>query len=145
MSAAGLLSRRRVVALLQHVGVGGLSVLVDLVLLVVLRDGLDVPIAVATAVAFGASVVVNFALNRLVHHGSGAGGLAGHLWRYVVLLLANGAITVVVVSAAEGGGLPYLAAKVAVVVVTTGWNFVLYRRWVFAPRHVAGPALSGEH
>ncbi len=108
---------------------------VDVALLVVLVEGLAVPVSLATAVAFGTSVVVNFGLNRLLVHGGGSTDLAGHVRRYLLLLGANGVLTVIVVSAAEQAGLPYLPVKLGVVAASTCWNFVLYRRWVFAPVH----------
>jgi putative flippase GtrA len=130
-------ARPRVVALAQYLSVGVLSVVVDVVLLVVLHDGLGVPLALATATAFAASVVVNFLLNRMLVHGRGSADLFGHVRRYVVLLVANGLLTVVVVTGGAAIGLPYLPVKLAVVAAATAWNFVLYRRWVFAPRPAA--------
>jgi putative flippase GtrA len=111
-----------------------LTVAVDVGLLVLLRDVVGLLISLSAALAFGTSVVVNFALNRLLHAGGGAGDLAGHVWRYGVLLSANLLLTVVVLTVAERSGLPYLPVKLVVVAATTCWNFLLYRRWVFAPR-----------
>ena len=84
-------------------------------------------------------MVVNFALNRLLHAGGGSGDLAGHVLRYGVLLAGNLLLTVLVLTAAERAGLPYLPVKLGVVAAMTCWNFVLYRRWVFVPR-AAGDA-----
>lgn len=97
-----------------------------------LADVLGVPVPAATATAFSTSVAVNFALNRLLAAG-GPGLLRRQVLRYGVLLLANLVLTVVVVSAADAAGIPYLAAKSAVVAASTGWNYLLYRVWVFAP------------
>ncbi|MCY7364379.1 MAG: GtrA family protein [Frankiaceae bacterium] len=110
---------------------GGLSVAVDLGLLVLLVEVLDVPLAPATAVAFLTSVAVNFGLNRLLAGGSGL--LGGQALRYGLLLVANLLLTVAVVTGAEGVGVPYVLAKGAVVLASTLWNYVLYRAWVFAP------------
>ena len=45
--------------------VGGLSVVVDIGLLVLLRESYGVPLGAATTVAFCTAVVVNFLLNRI--------------------------------------------------------------------------------
>ncbi len=104
---------------------------VDLGLLVLLVEVLGVPLAPATAAAFLTSVAVNFGLNRVL---AGTGGLLGRqAMRYGLLLLANLLLTVVVVTGAERAGVPYVVAKGAVVLASTLWNYVLYRRWVFAP------------
>lgn len=112
--------------------IGGLSVATDLLLLVVLVELVGVPVGPAAAASFATSVVVNFALNRLLAGGAAQGLLGRAVLRYGVLLAANLTLTVVVVTAAEGAGVPYLPVKVAVVVASTAWNYVLYRRWVFA-------------
>jgi putative flippase GtrA len=59
--------------------------------------------------------------------------LMRHAFRYGLLVLANLAITVGVVTGAEHVGVPYLVGKLVIVAASTCWNFVLYRRWVFAP------------
>lgn len=121
-------------ALVQYLLIGLLTVAVDVGLLVLLRDVLTLPIWLSAALAFGTSVVVNFALNRLLHAGASPGELAGHLARYGLLLTANLLLTVLVLTAADRAGLPYLPVKLAIVASMTCWNFVLYRRWVFVPR-----------
>lgn len=95
-----------------------------------LVEGLDVPLAPATATAFLLSVGVNFGLNRLLTGGTGL--LGRQVLRYALLLLANLLLTVAVVTGAGGLGVPYVLAKGAVVLASTLWNYVLYRRWVFA-------------
>lgn len=132
-------SRSGRAALLQYLVIGVLTVGVDVGLLVLLRDGIGLPIPLAAALAFGTSVVVNFALNRLLHAGGGSGDLAGHVWRYGVLLSGNLLLTVVVLTAAERAGLPYLPVKLGIVAAMTCWNFLLYRHWVFAPRPAVSP------
>lgn len=96
-----------------------------------LVEALDVPLAAATAAAFLTSVAVNFGLNRAL--AGGGGGLLGRqALRYGLLLAANLLLTVLVVTGAERAGIPYVLAKGVVVLASTLWNYVLYRRWVFA-------------
>jgi putative flippase GtrA len=118
---------------LRYLVIGGLSVVVDVGLLVLLRESFGAPIGVATTVAFGTSLMVNFVLNRTAMSPSGSRGLTQHALRYALLVVANYVITLVVVTTAAHAGLPYLAAKLAVVAGSTVWNFLLYRHWVFTP------------
>jgi putative flippase GtrA len=107
-----------------HVFIGGVSLAVDVALLVALHTRLG--LGLATALAFGASVVVNYLLNRALH----LRGDRSHrqLLRYGTLLGANAAVTLAIVTA---GHRWYLEAKLLAVAVTTTWNYPLYRRWVF--------------
>ncbi len=119
--------------LFSYVVVGGLTVVVDLGLLSLLHESYGVPLGVATSVAFCAAVVVNFALNRAAMSSRGSWGLTQHAWRYGSLVLANYVVTLTVVTAVGHVGDRYMVAKVAVVAVSTVWNFLLYRYWVFTP------------
>ena len=112
-------------SIVRHVGIGGVSLLVDLGLLALLHTVM--PLAVATLLAFGASVVVNFTLNRALHDTGPRS--SRQVLRYGALLGTNAAVTVAIVSA---GHRWYLGAKLLAVAVTTCWNYPLYRRWVFA-------------
>ena len=113
--------------------VGGLTVVVDIGLLALLHESFGVPLGVATTVAFGTAVVVNFLLNRTAMSSWGSRGLTQHALRYGALVVANYVITLAVVTTAGHVGDRYLVAKVAVVAGSTSWNFLLYRHWVFAP------------
>jgi putative flippase GtrA len=108
-----------------HVLVGGVSLAVDVVLLVALHRALG--LTAATVIAFGVSVVANFTLNRALH----LRGKRSHeqILRYGALLGGNVLVTLGIVTA---GHRWYLVAKLVAVAVTTTWNLPLYRRWVFA-------------
>ena len=119
--------------LFYYLVVGGFTVVVDVGLLALLHEFYGVPLGVATTVAFCTAVMVNFLLNRTAMSSSGSWGLTRHALRYGSLVVANYVITLVVVTTAGHVGRRYLVAKVAVVAVSTGWNFLLYRYWVFTP------------
>jgi putative flippase GtrA len=119
--------------LLHYLVIGGLTVVVDIGLLGLLHESFGVPVGVATTVAFGTAVMVNFLLNRTAMSSRGSWGLTQHALRYGTLVLANYVITLAVVTTAGHVGDRYLVAKVAVVAVSTLWNFLLYRHWVFTP------------
>ena len=111
--------------MVAHVLIGGASLLVDVALLALLHQVMPLPLA--TLLAFGSSVVVNFSLNRSLH----LEGRKSHrqLVRYGALLGVNAGVTLAIVTS---GHRWYLEAKLVAVGITTCWNFPLYRRWVFA-------------
>lgn len=119
--------------LFYYLVVGGLTVVVDIGLLGLLHESYGVPLGVATTVAFCTAVMVNFLLNRTAMSSCGSSGLTQHALRYGSLVVANYVITLAVVTTAGHVGNRYLVAKVAVVAVSTLWNFLLYRHWVFTP------------
>ena len=119
--------------LFYYLVVGGLTVLVDIGLLALLHESYGVPLAVATTVAFGTAVVMNFLLNRTAMSSAGSRGLTQHALRYGSLVVANYVITLAMVTTADHVGDWYLVAKIAVVAASTSWNFLLYRHWVFTP------------
>lgn len=119
--------------LFYYLAVGGLTVVVDIGLLALLREFFGVPLGVATTVAYCTAVAVNFLLNRTVMSSRGSRGLTQHALRYGSLVAANYVITLAVVTTAGHVGDRYLVAKIAVVAASTSWTFLLYRHWVFAP------------
>ena len=119
------------VAAARFLSVGVLSVVVDTALLVVGRELVGLPLAVATTAAFVLTLGVNFWLNlRVVFQA--VGRVAGRLARYLVLVAVNYLLTMVIVLGLAGSGLHYVAAKLTAVAVCAGLNFVAYRHWVFA-------------
>ena len=83
-----------------------------------------------TTIGFWTSVVLNFVLNRAVFSQGGASSVA-HGARYGVLLGANYLVTLLIVHVGTSWGLPPVVPKTVAVALTTCWNFVLYRVWVF--------------
>jgi putative flippase GtrA len=129
----GLFGARGSRALLsRYLVIGALSIVIDVGLLYLLHTVFDVQLGIATAVAFVASLIFNFICNRIAMAGSETERLVRHAFRYGLLVVANLCITVAVVTGAERIGVPYVIGKLAVVAASTCWNFVLYRRWVFA-------------
>jgi putative flippase GtrA len=115
--------------------VGGLSFLVDLGLLALGYEVLGLPLWVAAQGGFWGSLAVNFTLQRALAFPGGRPAAAS-LWRYGALLVANSLVTVLLVQVGEWSGIGYAAGKVAATVMTTLWNYALYRWWVFAPGRV---------
>jgi putative flippase GtrA len=121
--------------LIRYLVIGVASIGIDVGLLFVLHSLVGVPLGVATTAAFLTSLVFNFACNRSTMAAGQPARLMQHAVRYSLLVVANLLITVAVVTGAAHIGVPYVLAKLAVVAASSCWNFVLYRRWVFA-----GPA-----
>lgn len=89
------------------------------------------PVWAAATVGFWTSVVANFLLNRPRFSSPAGAGVHRHALRYGALLLANFVVTLIILEVGSRLGLPVLVSKTLAVVLTTGWNFVLYRAWVF--------------
>lgn len=110
--------------------VGVLSIAADAGLLALLHGVLRIWLPVATALAFAGAFVVNFGLNRGWAFGSSA-SMGRQLRRYLLLVAANLALTVVFVSGLTWLGLMYLIAKLITAAVLAAANYVISRRWIF--------------
>ncbi|MEU9509077.1 GtrA family protein [Micromonospora sp. NPDC048170] len=110
--------------------VGALSYLFDLGVLVVLHGLLGVPLAVATTLAFGSTLLLNFGLNRAFAFRST--GLAGPAFvRYLALVVVNYVLTLLMVTGFAALGVSYVVAKTGATAVNAVLNYVAYRWWVF--------------
>lgn len=110
--------------------VGGLSLAADAGSLFLFHGVLHVWLSLATAMAYGVAFVVNFGLNRAwVFKANGS--VVSQLRRYIALVLANLAVTVVAVQALVWATMPYMHAKLATAVVLAVLNFFVSRRWIF--------------
>jgi putative flippase GtrA len=119
------------VVLARFASVGVLTVSVDLGLLAVLHSALGVQLLVATTIAYGLSLIVNYSLNHSWAF-SAEGNHAQRVRRYLVLVAINYGLTIGMVAGLTNAGLYYLLAKVVAVLVGAAINFFGYRRWVFA-------------
>jgi len=110
--------------------VGGLSFALDLGLLVLLHEFLGVELWIATPVAFLVSLVFNFLLQRIFtfqatnHRGISA-------LKYVVLVVVNILVSDLIVTGFDGLGWSYVVGKTTSTILTTAWNYFLYRHWIF--------------
>jgi putative flippase GtrA len=110
--------------------VGGLSLAADAGSLFLFHGVLDIWLSLATAMAYGVAFVVNFGLNR-VWVFKANGSIATQLGRYIALVLANLAVTVLAVQALVWATVPYMYAKLATAAVLAVVNFFVSRRWIF--------------
>lgn len=123
----------------RYLVVGGVCFAVDLGLLWLAHDALGVPLAIATPIAFLASFVVTYTLQKVVAFTSDA-RVAPSVLRYAVLVALNTLVTtgIVWVVATLSGG--WILGKVVAVAATTICNYFAYRYWVFAT-----PRPKGAH
>jgi len=124
---------------LKFLIVGVLSFALDLGLLVALHEGLNVDLVIATPIAFLTSLVFNFALQRSFTFRA-MNSRTVSAAKYIALVIVNVVVTDLIVTGFDKLDWAYGIGKVVATVLTTGWNFLLYRHWIF--RHE--PARDGE-
>jgi len=117
-------------ALVRFLAVGVLSVIVDTGALVLLREVVGLPLALATTLAFALTLAINFSLNMGFVFGV-TGRLAGRLARYGILVVVNYVLTLLLVLGIAGLGVNYVLAKLIAVACCALVNFFAYRHWVF--------------
>lgn len=115
----------------RYLAVGAFCFLVDVALLWCAHDLLGVPLPVATPIAFLASFVVTYTLQRVVSFASDS-RMVPSVARYTALVIFNTLATTGIVWLVDQTGGGWLLGKVAAVVATTVWNYFAYRYWVFA-------------
>ena len=116
---------------LRYLFAGGVAFLFDLGILALLKNILDWPLWIATAVAFLLSFFFTYTIQRVVSFGSTAPhGTA--LLKYATLVGFNTVATVLIVSLVNVTPLGWIGGKVISTAASTVWNYFAYRYWVFA-------------
>jgi putative flippase GtrA len=110
--------------------VGGLSFAIDFGLLVLLHEGLDVELWIATPIAFIVSLLFNFAMQRSFTFQSTE---KRHVsaFKYGLLVVFNVVATDLIVVMIDRAGASYGLGKVVATVCTMTWNFLAYKYWIF--------------
>jgi putative flippase GtrA len=133
-----------VAQLLRFAVIGALSTLAYLLLFIVLHPALGAQAANFTALLLTA--VANTAANRRITFGiRGSSGAAAHQVQGLVvfglgLALTSGALAVLHAVAPGASRTAELLLLVAANAAATLLRFVLFRSWVFRPRHTSTPA-----
>ncbi|MCU1532855.1 MAG: hypothetical protein JWO49_2426 [Arthrobacter sp.] len=125
--------------LVKFLLVGGASFAIDLGLLALLHEVGKVDLWIATPIAFLASLVFNFLVQRKFTFQSGTRAHVSAL-KYGALVVFNVIATDVIVNLIAGAGHSYAIGKVISTIATTLWNFLLYKHWIFK----AAPTKTGE-
>ncbi|AMB41046.1 MULTISPECIES: GtrA family protein [Paenarthrobacter] len=117
-------------SLFRFLLIGGLSFLVDLGLLALCFQVFGWPLWLATGAGFWGSFFFNYFLQR--HFAFGGGGTAlGGVLRYSVLLVFNTLAVMGIVELFQFLGAGYVIGKVVATAVTMGWNYFIYKHWIF--------------
>jgi putative flippase GtrA len=126
--------------------VGGLSFALDLGLLAIMHELFGVPLWLATPIAFVISLVFNFLLQRLfTFQATNKGSVSAA--KYLLLVVVNILVSDIIVIGFDALGWSYIIGKTTATVLTTVWNYFLYRHWIFQrvpeePETVKDPSTS---
>ena len=115
----------------RYLVIGGASFLIDFGLLAIFFQGFGWPLWLATGAAFLMSFVFNYLLQRAFSFSSQATHAIA-LVKYLSLLAINTAATIGIVWLIDSTSWGWGAGKIVATVITTGWNYFVYRYWVFA-------------
>lgn len=115
--------------LFRFVVVGTSSAVIDMGLLIALRELAGVSIPVATTVGFWTGLFYNFSLNRAWSFG--ADRVAIPFAKYLTVVGINYLVTLTIVTGGAAAGIPYVFAKIFAIGFGTLGTFIAYNRWVF--------------
>ncbi|WP_370324450.1 GtrA family protein [Euzebya sp.] len=109
--------------------VGGSSAVIDLGLLIALRELAGLHIPVATTIAFWTGLLYNFSLNRVWSFDADRVGVP--FAKYLIVVGLNYLLTLAIVTGGHEIGVAYAVAKVFAQGLGACFTFVAYDRWVF--------------
>ena len=116
---------------LRYLIAGVIAFLFDFGMLALFREVFGWPTWIAAGVAFVLSFAFTYTIQRVFSFGSDAPhGRA--LFRYAVLVVFNTIATALIVGLIDQTAAGWAVGKVAATVLTTVWNYFIYRFWVFA-------------
>jgi putative flippase GtrA len=113
-----------------YVLAGGGCLLLDVVVLYALHSVFNVELYVATTVAYFTDLLANYAVNRWWVFAGGRSIAASGI-RYICLVAANYLATLAIVAALTSVHVEYVVARLVAVAVTTIWNYLAYKHWIF--------------
>lgn len=123
---------------LKYASVGTSTFLFDLLLLYILIDYVKIYYPLATALAFGVAVSINYFISRrFVFTGTLRSVHAGYGMFLSIALVGMGAVTGLMVVFVEVFHLSYLPARVIIAGIVGLWNYLmnLYVNFKVAGRH----------
>jgi putative flippase GtrA len=116
----------------RFIMVGGVSFAIDLGLLMLLHEVFSVDLVFATPIAFLVSLGFNYALQRIFTFRADNGKSVSFI-KYCLLVVFNTLAIDVIVNVFDWLGAGYQVGKVVSTIMTTAWNFLLYKHWIFKP------------
>lgn len=125
------LDKKRIVQILTYLAVGGGTALLELIIFSVLYYALALDPAISNIIAVLIATATNFLLNGTVTF-RGSSNLLRSVILYILLFLFNTCFSTATISYFVNAGLPALGVKLFTMVCIVIWNYVLYKRVVFA-------------
>ncbi len=120
----------------RYLFVGGTTFVIDEGLLILLHGKAGYSVPVAAFMAYVVAFVYNFSLNRWwTFSAADAASLKQHIVPYTGLFFFNLVFTVTAVSLLSHA-INYAVAKPIVVMIQTGWNYFIYKNYIFVKSHV---------
>ncbi len=120
----------------RYIFVGGLSYIVDIMVLIGLYEGIHTSRALAASASFWTGLVISFVLQKFVafqDFQQEIKALSRQVVGYGMLVAFNYLLTVFIVSIFPGKDI--ILSRTLAVALTTLWNFVIYRRLIFRATH----------
>ena len=110
---------------------GGMAFLLDFGLLALFHEVFGWEVWLATGLAFAITFAFNFTAQKLFTFTS-TSQTSSSLLRFTLLVAFNTVATVAIVTLISLTPAGWAAGKIVATVVTTVWNYFIYRYWVFA-------------
>lgn len=118
-------------SLFRYIFVGGSTFILDFILLVVLKEIVNLPLEVATTIAYWSSIGYNFYLNRRwTFSASESNSLKAHAILYGGLLAFNYVFTLVFISIVSDH-IHYTMAKILATAISISWTYLTYKHVIF--------------
>jgi putative flippase GtrA len=127
--------------LIKYLIIGVITVSIDLGLLALLHHVFGVNVFVSATISFWTSLVFNFSANKFWTFGI-TENTVQHTGAYLTLIGINYLVGIGMIAASSTLGVSYLAAKLLAVMLTTCWNFLLYKHIIFVKDNVVNQLLK---
>ena len=119
--------------LYRYIFIGGISYLIEVALLALLLYSLKLSAVAAVAISFWIGFILSFLLQKLIafkNTDSSKKTVARQSVLYSLLVAVNYLFTLAFV-AALGPLIGTIVARTIALIVTTGWNYVVYSKFIF--------------
>jgi putative flippase GtrA len=115
----------------RYLVVGISTVCIDVALLALLREKFKGGLFSAVSIAYWASILYNFTLNRIWSFEAQKGMIPKQMIQYGVLLFVNYLVTVLLVTCLESLGMSEYLGKIVALGITVSWTYFIYKKIVF--------------
>lgn len=123
-------------SILRYLSIGLLAFITDYIIFITLYYYLDLNLAISTTAGYFIGLLVSFSINRLWVFGQR--GRSRHPIRqiieYLSLVVFNYFFTLLAIVKLQHEGVEPLVGKVIVVGVTVFWNYILFKKVIFADK-----------